>query len=330
MAACTPETPSEEIPSPVETADSPAESEETTVLPSPSPLPETPVVLLAAGESAQPWTVERVQTILEDLVVESNLELVVQAEFTEGSLDPNVKIMVGVALEADSAALAAANPNIAFVFVDQDDASPGVNLHVIGDPVYDQQRQSFLAGYLAALVSSDYKVAGLIPADQNLSALMADAFAVGAEFYCGICRPVYPPYQNFPQWEFLPAENASNGFQPVIDGLLVNGVEILYLQNQLASPGLLAYLSEMNLKIVGDQPTDVARNNWVGTVVRDPGPALIGLWPDLLLNSSGVQIPSAFTLTDTEAGLISAGKLRFFEAMVDDLEAGLISPESSP
>jgi hypothetical protein len=330
MVACSPDTPSEELPPTVETSDATAGLKETEVLPSPSPLPEMSVVVLAVGEGAHPWTVERVQAVVEDLASQSNLALVVEEALVVESLGPDVKILVGVTLADDTTALAALNPNIAFVFVDQEGATPGGNQNLIGDPVYDQQRQSFLAGYLAALVSSDYKVAALIPSDQNLSTLMAEAFSVGVEFYCGICRPVTPPFQNFPQREFLPTENATDGYQPVINALIENGVEILYLQNQLASPEILTYLNEKDVKIVGDQPIDILRGNWVGTVLRDPGPALIELWPSLLLNGSGVQIPSAITVTDTEAGLISTGKMRFIGEIVEELEAGLISLEPKP
>lgn len=330
MASCTPETPTGETPLPVETEATPPALEETPATPSPTSSLEAPVIILTAGERADPWTVKRVQTILEDLAPESNLGLVVQEGLALETLSPNVRVVVGISLDGDPAALAGANPSAAFVFVNQEGASPGGNLSLIGDPPIDQQRQSFMSGYLAALVSSDYKVAGLIPADHDLSECMADAFVIGVEFYCGVCNPLYPPFQNFPQWEFLTTENAGEGFQPVVDTFIANGVEILYMQNDLASPEMLTYLADNSIKVVGDETPDTVRNNWVGTVTRDPGPGLIELWPDLLAGTAGVQVPSAITLTDTGAGLISEGRLRMFEEMADDLEDGLVSPEIVP
>ncbi len=329
-AACVPESPAGETPAPFETTAATQELEETLSTPSPTTLPEEPVVLLVPGGGADPWTVERVQTTLEELVTESGLGLVVQEDLAVEALQPNVRVVVGISLGIDSAALAGANLGTAFVFINQEGVPPGSNLSVIGDPNIDQQRQSFMAGYLAALISDDYKVAGLFPVDHALSEIITESFVVGVEFFCGVCNPLHPPFQNFPQWESLSVENAAEGFQPVVDGLLANGVEILYIQDHLASPEMLTYLTDKNVKIIGDQTPEAIRNNWAGTVARDPAPLLIELWPDLLENSDGVQVPSAITLKDNERGLISEGRTRLFEEMADDLEAGLVSPETIP
>ena len=330
LTACSPETPDPVTPLPEETEAATQSVEETVSSPSPTPTPELPVVLLVVGETAEAWSVDRLQAILGELVTDSSLGLVLQEGLTGASLPQNARVVVGVNLEVDPVGLAASNPGTSFVFVDQVGAVPGTNLSVIGDPTIDQQRQSFMAGYLAALVSSDYKVAGLIPSDHSLTAVMTDAFVVGVEFFCGVCNPLYPPYQNFPQWELLPIESAADGFQPVVDTLAINGVEVLYLQGHLTSPELLTYLADKSIKVVSDEAPDTLRNNWVGTVVTDPGPALIEIWPDLLAGSGGAQIPSAIALMDTDAGLISEGRLRLFEEMADELEAGLVSPETTP
>jgi len=328
--ACTAETPTGEIPQPGETTITSPAFTETAVAPSPTPAPELPVAILAYGQGADSWMVDRLQNTVEELATTSSLGLLVQEGLDAETLNPNVRILIGLDLELDSASLAASNPDTVFVLIDQEGLSPSDNLSVIGDPVIDQQRQSFMAGYLAALVSSDYKVAGLIPANHELSELMTDAFVIGVEFFCGVCNPLYPPFQNFPQWERLSTENAVEGFQPVVDTLLVNGVEVLYVQNQLGSPEMLTYLAGQNVKIVGDETPDTIRNNWVGTVAIDPGTTLIDLWPDLLAGTDGVQVPSAIMLRDTEGGLISEGRMRLFEEMADDLEAGLVSPETNP
>jgi hypothetical protein len=155
---------------------------------------------------------------------------------------------------------------------------------------------------------------------------MIDAFVVGAEFFCGVCNPLYPPYENYPQWERLSPENAAEGFQPAVDALIIKGVEVLYIQNELATPEMLTYLADKAVKIVGDGAPDAVRNNWLGTVTTDPGPALIELWPDLLAGTGGAQLPSVMTLTDKDAGLVSEGRLRMFDEMANALETGMVAP----
>ncbi len=330
LAACSPVTPEEETLVPENTQPATEIVEESPPVPTPTSTLEPPAVMLLFGEGADAEKVDRLQAVLADLAAESSLEMRSQEGLTGESLPANVQVVVAVALDLDPAALAGANPGVRFVFVDQDNAAPGENLSVIGEPTLDQQRQSFMAGYLAALVSSDYKVAGLIPADHSLSPVMREAFIVGVEFFCGVCNPLYPPFQNFPQLEQLPGEAAVDGFQPVVDTLVINGVEILYLQGSLASQELLTYLAEQNIQIVSDETPGSLRSNWVGSVLSDPVPALVDLWPGLLQGTGGVQVPSSIRLTDTESGLLSEGRRRMFEEMAEKLDAGLVSPESNP
>ncbi len=82
----------------------------------------------------------------------------------------------------------------------------------------------------------------------------------------------------------------------------------------------------LGMKVISDGDPDLARNNWVGTVTVDQGTALAGLWPSLISNAEGVQIPGAIILTNTDAGLVSEGRRRLFDEMAADLQAGLVSP----
>lgn len=304
------------------------QADDTAVLPTPTQAAD--VVLFAADPKADPFMASQTRAALEGLIVDGEQMLVVATSITPEEVTEYVKVVVGVGPELDLASLAAAAPQTHFVAVDHPEVMPSANLSVIGDPLVDQQHQSFLAGYLAALVSSDYKVAALIPSDSQQSNLMLDAFLIGSRFFCGICKPLYPPYNSFPEWETLPVESAADGFQPVVDGLVAYGVEVLYLQGELHSTQILTYLGDAGIKVVSDRSPDVGRNNWVGTVTADPGPALTSLWPDLMAGAEGTRKPSSLVLIDTEAGLVSDGRMRVFDQMLADLQAGLVLPQSVP
>ena len=317
--------------------ESPAESQvavDLTETMSPSPTAEAaelePIVILVASPEADPTSIAQTESTLLSLTQDSELMLETRANLNPGMLTTNVKIVVGVGPGLDLNSMAMDAPQTAFVAIDDPDAVPVNNLSVVGDPVVDQQRQAFMAGYLAALVSADYKIAAIIPSETDTTNQIVDAFVIGARFFCGICQPKYPPYNAFPQWETMSAEDAVNGFMPVVDPLIANGVEILYVHGTLASPELLTYLAESSVKIVGDQSPMMERNNWVGTIVKDPGPALFELWPELMTGTGGTQLPASVTLVDTAAGLISEGRYRLFEEMAADLEAGLVSPAEAP
>jgi len=287
-------------------------------------------VLFAAGPDADPFQAAQIQTALDALILDGEQRLVVESGISPDQVTDNVEVVVGVGPGLDLANLAAAAPQTQFVSVGQPGVVPSTNLSVIGDPLIDQQHQSFLAGYLAALTSSDYKVAALIPSDSEQTDIMLDSFLIGTRFFCGICKPLYPPYNTFPMWETLPVEDATDGFQPVVDALVNNGVEVLYLQGELQSPQILTYLADAGVKVVSDQNPDVTRNNWIGTVAADPGAALAALWPDLMAGAGGTRKASSLTLIDTEAGLLSDGRRRLFDQMLVNLQAGLVLPQSVP
>lgn len=314
---------------PSEVAEAPTEvAQELTATQTPTIPEATPQVMLLVGQEADPFTISQVQSTLEELVSTGGQNLLIVESISSPEMQDSVELVVSIGSDVDITNLATGSPQIHFIAIDQPGVSPLENLSIIGDPELDQKNQSFMAGYLAALVSTDYKVGALIPADSDQSDRMLDAFIIGTRFFCGICRPLYPPFNTFPHWDFLSIENNSAGFQPVIDVLVSYGVEVIYLQGKLLSPEILTYLSDLGVKVVSDQSPETLRNNWVGTVAADPSPALALLWSDLMAGSSGVRKSSSITLIDTESGLLSEGRRRVFDEMVADLEAGLVYPQS--
>jgi hypothetical protein len=180
------------------------------------------------------------------------------------------------------------------------------------------------------LISSDYKIAALFPAEGDVSNVLAESYIVGARFLCGICQPLFPPYNAFPQYEILTTDSDNNGFRSTVENFSNIGVEIVYVHGELAVSDLLDNLAELDIKVVSDTSPDILRGNWVGTISTDPGPALEALWSELLEGSAGVQIPSLMVLTDRDMGLVPDGRYRLFEDMLADLQAGLISVEITP
>jgi len=325
VASCTPnsDVPTE---SPAETQGAVDFTETAPATPTETAVDLAPIVIMVASPDADPIGIAQTESALLSLTQDSELTVETRENLNLGMLTSNVKIVVGVGPGLDLNSLAVDAPQTAFVAIDDPDAVPANNVSVIGDPVVDQQRQAFMAGYLAALVSADYKIAAIVPSETDITNQIVDAFVIGARFFCGICQPKYPPYNTFPQWETISADNAVNGFMPVVDPLIANGVEILYVHGTLASPELLTYLAESDVKVIGDQLPELERNNWVGTIANDPGLPLVELWPELLNGTGGKQLPASITLMDTAAGLISEGRYRLFEEMAADLEAGLVSP----
>lgn len=313
-----------------ETTTVPELTQDATDTPTTTPLLEEPAVLLIVSGSADPYAAAQVQMALETLAPESELALVIRESLAEELITPNIRVVVGVGEGVDLTQTAANNPETVFVGIDQPGVSPTENLSVIGDPSVDLQQQTFMAGYLAALMTSDYKVAVLAPSDSDDTDKIINTFVIGARFFCGNCQPKHPPYHAFPQWEMIASGDAADGYQHAIDSLLAKGVEVIYVHHTVASRELLTALEDAGVKVIGDQSPDFPRSNWAGTVTLDPSAALITLWPDLLSGSAGVQVPGAVALTDRDLGLVSDGRYRLFAEMVADLQSGLVLTEFVP
>ena len=321
VSACGPKT---AVP---ETAISETSAPNETQIP-PTPTPGTPTVLLVASPDVDPTLTARLQATLETLAAESSLTLTIVSSLTQDQLTENIKVVVGLGTGTDLAALALAAPAIQFVAIDQPNVMPGANLGVIGDPLVEEERQSFMGGYLAALVTSDYKVAALIPSDIPLTAEAQNASLTGARFFCGLCKSLYPPYNSYPQVLTMPVSSDAATIQNTAANLVALGVEVVYVHAELVTPELLNLLADNGIEVVGGASPDMARNNWVGTVAVDPAPALAAIWGDVVAGNGGQQVPGAIALLDLESGLLSDGRRIMFEEMKTDLENNLVLPET--
>lgn len=329
LAACTPGVVETEEPVTEPEIETPA-TEEPEIQEEPVATAGPPTVLFVSGDAVDQSVFFRLENLLESLTVDSELQMVVKEAITAEMITPEVQVVIGVGTNLDLNGLAMSFPGVNFLAIGDPSATVADNLSLIGDPANDIRQQAFMAGYLSALLSADYKIAGLISADHPDRDSLGESFISGGRYYCGICQPLYPPYNVFPQWHSIGSGSGEEGFRPVLNNLSNIGVDVVYVQWDLAEPELLGYLDELGIKAIGDRSPDILRNNWVGTVVMDPMSAFEELWPDLIDGSPGVHTSAAIRLVDIDAGLISEGRLRFFNQTAEELLAGMISFEIAP
>lgn len=283
------------------------------------------IVVMVVSDEADQGIALRTRNAVELLAAESAMLLLVDEDWSAESLTEDVQIVIAVGPGLDIQGMSEIVPGVKFVAVDHPGLLPSNDVFVIGDSEDDLQRQSFMAGYLSALISADNRMAALVPAESEIGTKVADSFVTGARFFCGICRPQFPPYGNFPRWEMLSRSDATDAFQPAVSEFILAGVEVIYVHGELASSELLSYLSEQNILVVSNASPDVVRNHWVGTVMVDPGHALETIWPDLLAGAEGYQLPNSVVLVDRDTGILTQARYRLFEETLAEVEAGLIS-----
>ena len=344
MTACEPATTPTIIETPLVTDSPTAESSSSPI--SPTETSATPTVMIISNREGdelsdpEAWVGREINSyvyqIIERLVSRYSMDLIVDDDVVEENLTSNIKVVVSTSPTDDLPAIAARHPEIQFVAVDHPGFSPNENLSLIGAHETFLQQQIFMAGYLSALISDDYKVAALIPLDVEDSTTLTEVFVNGARFFCGACRPLYPPYNAFPQWETLPIDDTSFDFEPIIDSLMVKEIEVLFVDGRLASTELFTYLNNWDLLYVSDiSPSfhpwmQLVRNNWVGTVRPDVESALEEIFPLLLEGEGNHDVPVRMVVTSMEEGLLSEGRQRVFDEFAEDLLNGLVSSETVP
>jgi hypothetical protein len=286
-------------------------------------------VILIAPDAADPDQVTSVNDVLGPLTAEAGLDLQVKTSLTNAELNSSVKIVIGLAPDIGLANLAASFPEIQFVGIGMDGLQTTSNLSVITSQDSLSSRQAFMAGYIAALLSYDWRVGILTSATAADTQNNAAVFSNGARFFCGLCRPVHPPYLSYPQSAEIASPESQDSWRSAADLLLESDIDYMYIDPKVSSTDLLEYLFQSNVNLIGSQtPPDSVSSRWVATILPDPGSALKAIWPDILTGKGGTLVDLPLVVTDTSSGLLNTARMRLVDLTLANLMAGLIDPNS--
>jgi basic membrane lipoprotein Med (substrate-binding protein (PBP1-ABC) superfamily) len=235
------------------------------------------------------------------------------------ALDPaaegaNLQVLVVLAPDPGVGTLAAALPETRIVAVGME--AEGANVQSLQFGEAAEAQAAFVAGYTAAAVTDDWRVGVLYgPGEGDL----AQAFVVGAEFFCGACAP---PYTDYPQ----AAQGDPGNWQTGVDALLSEAVRTVYLTPAMEIPEIELYLANWGTLLIGNSaPTSEAAGQWLATVGADPAEALRQQLPQAL---AGQQVGSGgggIALSNVNADYLGAGRQAHIQSVIDDLAAGYIA-----
>ena len=265
------------------------------------------------------------------LAAESGLQLDTLPELPSNGLTDNIRIVVVLTQVESLAELSAASPDTQFIAVALPNLTPTPNLTVIA-PVTDlTDDQAFLGGYLAALISDEWRVASVTDHGSVLDATTRIAFSNGAKFLCGLCRPTHPPYPGYPlgfQIE-LAAGSAERGF--LMDELRNNAVEVVYLQPGLLDAELAGLMVDRGIYLIGPEtPALAPTSTWVATIEPDPARVLASIWPALMNGESQGTLQMPLHVTVHDPAKLSPGRLQFVQELIGDLAGGFIDTGVDP
>lgn len=285
----------------------------------------TPLAILVLPADLDPETSNLYQKTVYDLAQSSGLRFQVRNTLTAADLEPGLQVVIVFPPDPGIVALAAAAPQVQFLAINLPDIAPGGNISVLGNGSQPDVA-GFLAGYTAAMITDDYRIGMLMPKD-NADALSAlNSYATGMSYYCGTCRPLYFYPAPFPQYVEISAEEDPAAYNAYADILILqHKVLTIFLHPDIATPDLINYIATTGVSMIGTASPEARPGGWVMTIQPDVLRAIQSAWPGLVSGQGGVTVQSPLGLADIDPNLLTPGKQRLVEQILDDLQAGRIS-----
>lgn len=308
-------------PIPTETIPAPATPEKPT-----EPADPTQVILLSPPD-VDPNFASSLESILSELASSEGLKFERLASLDADQLNPNTRLVVGLAPDPGLAALAASAPQVQFLGIDIPDLAAGANISTISAQSSSSVQLGFLAGYLAAMVTPEWRVGVLAPNDTPAGVAARQGFGNGVVFFCGLCRQTYPPYVTYPLFAELPSSASPAEWQTAAKALVDQSVKTIYLAPGADSDELSAFLAEAGVNLIGSRPPPAGiGERWIATLQADPTAAIREIWPSLLAGNEGNSFSVPLSVSHVNEDILTPGRMRLLEDMLKNLEEGYITP----
>ena len=299
-----------------------------TATPAPTPtatsLPPLLVLLIPAG--AEPSLASSLQASFANLASHAGLRWQVRPSLTAAETASDVDYVVALPPGEGLSELVAATPNTRFLAVGIPGLEPSPNLIAVGSEGENPDQQGFLAGFIAATITPDWRVGVISVEDTDAGRAARTGFLNGVRFFCGLCRPSAPPYYEYPLFIGLPAGSTDNEWRTVGDLLIDHLVTTIYVAPGAGGEDLLRYLAQAGVNIIGGiSPPDDISTRWIVSIRPEIEQIYLEYWPPLFEGRTGISLPLPILLTDINPELLSLGKQHLAEELLADLRAGYIN-----
>jgi hypothetical protein len=290
----------------------------------PEPLPEVALLLYPPGSDHR--YAEEIIALLDDILFNTQIEPKVVHEITREDLGKHVKLVIATGPIEYISELISVSPATQFVAIGANEVAPQNNLSILSTDSPKVGQQAFIAGVIAAIITSDWRI-GVISKDE----ISSQAFVNGGIYFCGLCRQVYPPfydqegkYIKFPLHYILPPGAGEMDWQTAANYMIERGVKTVYIPAEAHNPNLLDALENADVNIIGAIPNTEERANWIATIHLNPVESLREILPNLLQGKGGSQIQMSLEISEINPDLFSSARLNVAQTILEDLEAGFI------
>lgn len=297
----------------------------------PTLTPSLERVVLLAPPDANPAYVSSLENLIAELAGEDGLTWETRTDFSSSDLDPSLRLLIALPPNPNLESLVSTSTEVQFLGVGIPGLVPAANVSLIGPMGLRFDQQGFMAGFIAAVITPDWRVGviGLNDTQPGRDSLVG--FINGVSYFCGKCRPVYPPYLHYPKNISLTQAEIDVSWRLAVDALVQASVQTVYVPPEASSVPMLVDLIQHGMKIIGgEEPSQEFQSSWVATIRPDPAQAVRLLWEDLLAGLGGASLPMPLVIEDVNPDLLSPGRLKFAESVMQELLDGYIDTAVDP
>jgi hypothetical protein len=265
------------------------------------------------------------QKTVYDLAQASGLRFQVRNTLSAMDLtDPTLKVVIVLPPDPGIMTYAVTAPGVQFLAVGIPNLTAGGNLSILA--ATDQvELPAFLAGYVLSMLVEEYHIGMIIPKDNPDAQRAFYAFNNGKIYYCGLCRTFYMTNIGYPQYVEIPADEKPARYGGYAN-VLVNDLDVdaLYVYPTLSDPDFLSYIGTQGVLLIGTSMPDPRPGGWVMTISSDTIKAIQSAWPSLIAGQGGQTIQSPLGISDVDPTILTPGRLRLAQNVLNDLRAGRI------
>ena len=293
--------------------------------------PAPPLVVLYAPQETEPQFTAYLEPVVRELATQSGMQFETKSVLEDADFDRNLKVVVLLPPQPDPASLAAAHPDVAFLSVGVPNVQPTSNLTVVGADGLRFDKQGFIAGYTAAVVTDDWRVGVISLEDTPEGKGASKGFTNGVVFFCGLCRPARPPFYEYPIFYLIPGAAGEVERQAAADYMVGSEVHTVYVFPGAGDDALYQYLADAGVHLIGGiDPPDGLADSWIATVTLDMKAAVAQAWSDMQAGDPGRSIPFPVVITNPNEDLFSIGRQNWVQETVDNLNNDMIDTGVDP
>ncbi len=281
-------------------------------------------VLLYAAQESEDWAMRQLRGGVIELAEESGLVVESLNQISEEDIQGDVSLIFAFEEDPGIVNYASRFREVQFIGVAIPNITTSVNISLIGENEPRSDQQAFAAGYIAAMVAEDWRAGVVSIGESDSVRAIEEGFLNGARYFCGLCRPAFPPFYEYPRSTHL--DSNGQGWGSVVGIIRENKLGVIYLAPIGVFESSVSEWTQIDSAIIGDgpRPEIVPESQWIAAVQFTALEDLQTIWNDLLAGTGGFQIQWELQIVDVNRDLLSIGREQEALSLIEDLAAGFV------